>query len=520
MFTLIGLGVARRVRLQRRRGARAPAFPAAFRGDDGAVPRLLRSGRGHRHADPARPGARAARAAARRARAIAKLLGLAPKTARRVARRRQRRRTCRSSTCRSAIGFACGPARRCRSTASCVEGTSTVDESMVTGEPMPVEKRAGRSRHRRDRSTAPARFVMRAEHVGAETLLARIVAHGRRGAAQPRADPATGGRRCPATSCRRSSSIAVVTFVVWALVGPEPRLAHALVNAVAVLIIACPCALGLATPMSIMVGDRARRAHRACSFRNAEAIELLRNGRHAGRRQDRHADRRQAAAGERQPRREDSTKRRVLRAGGERSNGAASIRWRRRSSRARRSAASRSPVAEDFASVTGQGRARRSSTAGTSRSATRRCWPSVGIDVGDLLAERRGAARRGQTVMFVAIDGRLAGLLGVADPIKPTTPEAIRALHAEGIRIVMLTGDSRATAQAVARQARDRRGHRRRAARRRSWRRGQASCRRQGASSRWPATASTTRRRWRRRTSASRWAPAPTSRWRARASRW
>ena len=174
---------------------------------------------------------------------------------------------------RSATGCACGRANACRSTASSLEGASSVDESMVTGEPMPVRKQAGDAVVG-GTINGTGRLVMRAERVGADTLLARIVAlvaeaQRSRAPIQRLADRVS-GYFVPAVV-----GTAVITFAIWALVGPEPRLAHALVNAVAVLIIACPCALGLATPMSIMVAT-GRGATMGVLFRNAEAIERLR----------------------------------------------------------------------------------------------------------------------------------------------------------------------------------------------------------------------------------------------------
>ena len=182
-------------------------------------------------------------------------------------------RTSRSSTCTSAIACACGPARRSRSTASCARAAATVDESMVTGEPIPVEKSAGERGDRRHGERHRQLRHARPQRVGSDTLLAQIVrlvgeAQRSRAPIQRLAD-VVAGWFVPAVI-----AVAVVTFAVWAAIGPEPRLAHALVNAVAVLIIACPCALGLATPMSIMVGT-GRGAELGVLVRNAEALEVL-----------------------------------------------------------------------------------------------------------------------------------------------------------------------------------------------------------------------------------------------------
>ena len=239
--------------------------------------------------------------------------------------------------------------------------------------------------------------------------------------------------------------MAAMTFVVWAVVGPPPRLAHAVVNAVAVLIIACPCALGLATPLSIMVAT-GKGATMGVLFRNAEAIELLRKV-------DTLVVDKTGTLTEGKPRlftvlpigysetvllhgRQCRARQRASACGGHRQWCAGA--WRSPGS------------ATDFRSVTGKGVVGtvegRTVALATGRSWTTSAWMSA------RLAEKAEACGAGQTVMFVAIDGAIAGLIGVADPIKASTPEAIRALNDEGIRIVMVTGDSKTTAQAVARK--------------------------------------------------------------------
>ncbi len=327
-----------------------------------------------------------------------------------------------------------------------LEGTSSVDESMVTGEPIPVEKHAG-DRVIGSTVNGTGSLLIRADKVGAETLLARIVtmvadAQRSRAPIQKLAD-VVAGYFVPVVILT-----AIATFVIWALVGPEPRMAHALINAVAVLIIACPCALGLATPMSIMVAT-GKGATMGILFKNAEAIEVMRKVNTL-------VVDKTGTLTEGKPklvsieRAEDIDESELLRLaaslerGSEHPLAAAIV----------KGATERGvePAAvEDFASVTGKGV--RGRVAGRDVAlGNRALMDDIGVDPG-ALAERAEELRGdGQTVMFVAVDGKPAGILGVADPIKESTPEAIRALHAEGMRIVMLTGDSETTAQAVARK--------------------------------------------------------------------
>jgi len=327
-----------------------------------------------------------------------------------------------------------------------LDGSSSVDESMVTGEPIPVEKRPG------DRVVGATMndtgsLVIRAEKVGADTLLARIVAmvaeaQRSRAPIQKLADTVS-AYFVPAVI-----AIAIATFVVWALVGPEPRMAHALVNAVAVLIIACPCALGLATPLSIMVAT-GKGATVGILFRNAEAIEVMRNV-------DTLVVDKTGTLTEGKPRLVSIiaipgfTDQEILRVaaglevGSEHPLATAIV--------AGADARGAAPgAARDFTSVTGKG-VRGSVDGRNAALGNRALMDQIGIDVGASAARAEALRAEGQTIMFVAFDGRLAGLIGVADPIKESTPEAIDALHREGIRIVMLTGDSRTTADAVARK--------------------------------------------------------------------
>ena len=288
---------------------------------------------------------------------------------------------------------------------------------------------------------------MRAERVGAETLLAQIVhmvseAQRSRAPIQKLAD-VVAGYFVPAVV-----AASVLTFIVWALAGPEPRLAHALVNAVAVLIIACPCALGLATPMSIMVAT-GKGATVGVLFKNAEAIEIMRKV-------DTLVVDKTGTLTEGKPKlvsvapvdgRDERTVLGVaasLERGSEHPLAAAIV----------AGAAERKielAKAEDFASLTGKGVTGRVG-GGTVALGNRALLDELHLDPGPLATPAEALRADGQTVMFVAMDGRLVGLLGVADPIKASTPAAIRSLHEDGIRLVMLTGDSRTTAEAVGRR--------------------------------------------------------------------
>ena len=325
-----------------------------------------------------------------------------------------------------------------------LEGSSTVDESMVTGEPIPIEKRAGDSVIGAT-VNGTGTLVMEAQKVGSETLLSRIVtmvaeAQRSRAPIQRLADKVAG------VFVPVVIAIALLTFVIWALLGPEPRMAHAIVSAVAVLIIACPCALGLATPMSIMVAT-GKGAGVGVLFKNAEAIEELR-------RVDTLVVDKTGTLTEGKPSltslepTEGISEGRLLTL-------AASLERVSEHPLAEaivRAATERElPLGEvsAFDSITGQGV--RGTVDGTEVAlGNRRLMDELGIELGALPERAESLRSEGQTVMFIALDGRSAGLLGVADPIKESTPEAIRALHDEGLRITMLTGDSRTTAEAVA----------------------------------------------------------------------
>jgi Cu+-exporting ATPase len=327
-----------------------------------------------------------------------------------------------------------------------LEGASAVDESMVTGESLPVEKGPG------DKVTGgtvngTGSLVMRAERVGKDTLLARIVQ--RVGEAQrTRAPIQRLADRVAAVFVPVVIAVAVVTAVVWGVWGPEPRLAHALVNAVAVLIIACPCALGLATPMSVMVGT-GRGAQAGVLIRDAAALERLEAV-------DTLVVDKTGTLTEGKPRLVsvvpapgfDEARLLKLAASLERGSehplAAAIVEG------AKERGVSLSQV-EDFRSHTGQGVTGRvdGETVALGNAAL---MVARGVDAGEMGARAETLRAEGQTVVLVSVDGRLAGLLGVADPVKASTPEALELLREEGLRVVMLTGDSRTTAEAVARR--------------------------------------------------------------------
>jgi Cu+-exporting ATPase len=342
-----------------------------------------------------------------------------------------------------------------------VEGDSSVDESMVTGEPIPVEKTAG-THVIGATVNGTGGLLMRAEKVGADTLLAQIVqmvaeAQRSRAPIQKLVD-IVAGYFVPAVVL-----VAIVTFVVWGGLGPEPRLAHAVINAVAVLIIACPCALGLATPMSIMVGT-GRGATMGVLFKNAEALEVMRKVDtlvvdKTGTLTEGHPELvsvsaangfaedeivRLAAAIEKSS--EHPLAAAIVRAAQGRAN-AAGDRMSGAAGAESRGLALAS--AEDFQSVTGKGVTGKVDGRAVALGNIS-LLEDAGIDAGELAGLADAQRAEGQTVMFLAVDGRAAGIIGVADPIKATTAEAIRFLHEEGIQIVMLTGDSRKTAEAVA----------------------------------------------------------------------
>ncbi len=377
--------------------------------------------------------------------AIRALLGLSPKTALRVF---DDGHEAEISISDIQVGdlFRVRPGERVPIDGSVVVGRSAVDESMVTGESMPVQKTVGSSVVG-GTINGTGSFVMQAEHIGADTLLAQIVrmvsdAQRTRAPIQRLADTVS-SYFVPAVIIA-----SVLTFIVWAIAGPQPRYAHALINAVAVLIIACPCALGLATPMSIMVG-LGRGAQEGILIRSAEALEILEKV-------DTLVVDKTGTLTEGKPRitailpSDGFTEAEVagtaasLEQASEHPLATAILTW------AREKSLSFVPVA-DFHSTTGNG------VTGTLNGTC------VGIGNAGLMRELGLAPEaieqhadelrnEGQTVMFVAVGNSIAGLIAVADPIKPSTPETIQQLQQSGIRVVMATGDSNTTAAAIAKQ--------------------------------------------------------------------
>jgi Cu+-exporting ATPase len=325
-----------------------------------------------------------------------------------------------------------------------LEGTSTVDESMITGESMPVTKEPG-SRVIGATVNATGSFVMRAEHVGSETLLARIVqmvsqAQRSRAPIQRLAD------RVAAWFVPAVIGIAVLTFIVWAFLGPEPRLAHALVNAVAVLIIACPCVLGLATPMAIMVGT-GRGARAGVLIKNAEALEILEKV-------DTLVFDKTGTLTEGKPTAESV----VAASGGNETELVRLAASLEQGSEHPLGSAIVAAAKENNIPMAGVSEFQSQPGLGISGKVDGRMvavgnekfFQQKSISFDALMQTAGNLRHNGQTVVFVALDGRVAGLIGIADPIKPSTAKALRDLKAAGLRIVMLTGDSRGTAEAVA----------------------------------------------------------------------
>jgi Cu+-exporting ATPase len=385
------------------------------------------------------------RARSRTGAAIRALLGLAPASARRLADDGSEEDV-PLDTVAPGDRLRVRPGEKVPVDGVVAEGSSAVDESMLTGEPVPVVKQSG-DRVVGGTVNGTGTLVMTAERVGSETLLARIVqmvadAQRSRAPIQKLADTVA-GYFVPTVI-----GVAVATFAGWAFFGPEPRMAYALINAVAVLIIACPCALGLATPMSIMVAA-GRGASLGVLFKNAEAIEVLRTV-------DTLVVDKTGTLTEGRPRLvatrplgdlDESGLLRLaasLERGSEHPLAAAIV----------HAAAERQvelASSTDFESVTGKGvRGRidgRDVVLGN-----RALLEGAGIETGALAAVGAGMSEGGRTIMFLAVDGKPAGLLAVADPIKASTPEAIASLRREGIRIVMATGDSRSTGESVGRR--------------------------------------------------------------------
>ena len=444
MFTLIGLGIGVAYFYSVIAAVFPKIFPASFRGESGQVAvyfeaaavitTLVLLGQ-----------VLELRARSQTSAAIKALLGLAPKTARLV-RENGAEIDVPLDQVKPGDRLRVRPGEKIPVDGVVLEGASSVDESMITGEAMPVEKQKG-ARVTGATVNGTGTLILRADRVGSETLLAQIVrmvseAQRSRAPIQKLAD-VVAGYFVPVVV-----GVAAITFIIWGLWGPSPRMAHALINAVAVLIIACPCALGLATPMSIMVAS-GKGATLGVLFRNAEAIELMRKV-------DTLVVDKTGTLTEGKPKlvsiepADGFDADRLLRLaaslerGSEHPLAAAIVKGAEERNISFASA-------EGFESLTGRG-VRGNVDNVLVALGNQKLLEELRVDAGKLAQKAETMRADGQTLMFVVAESRVAGLLGVADPIKQTTPEAIRQLHADGIRVVMLTGDSRTTAQAVARR--------------------------------------------------------------------
>jgi Cu+-exporting ATPase len=444
MFTLIALGTGTAWLTSAAATLVPGLFPAAFRGHDGEV-MLYFEGAAVITTLVLVGQVLELRARGATGRALRALLGLAPRTARRVGEDGTEADVPLEQV-RVGDLLRVRPGEKVPVDGTVTEGESHVDESMVSGESMPVAKRPG-GRVVGGTVNGGGTFVMRAERVGSQTLLAQIVrlvseAQRSRAPVQRLADRVSGW------FVPLVVTIAVATFAGWALLGPEPRLAYALVNAVAVLIIACPCALGLATPMSIMVAV-GRGAGTGVLVRDAQALERLAQvdalvvdktgtltlGKPrlvtavpAGDLSDAELVR-LAASVERGS--EHPIAGAIVAGAVERGLALAQV--------------------AEFRSVTGKGVVGRVDGRVVAIG-NRAQLEALGVASEGVAADAERLRRDGQTVVLVAVDGRVAGLLGVADPVKESTQEALAALRADGIRVIMATGDNRLTAEAVAKR--------------------------------------------------------------------
>ena len=444
MFTLIAIGVGSAYVYSVAATLFPDAFPPSFRGHGGEVgvyfdaaaviTTLVLLGQ-----------VLELRARSKTSKAIKALLGLSPKTARLV---RDDGTEADVPLERVQVGdrLRVRPGEKLPVDGVVLEGASSVDESMISGEPIPVEKSTG-ARVTGGTVNGTGSLIMRAERVGSDTLLAQIVrmvaqAQRSRAPIQKLADTVA-GYFVPAVVL-----VAVITFVVWAVVGPKPAMAYALLNAVAVLIIACPCALGLATPMSIMVGT-GRGAIAGVLIKNAEALEVLEKV-------DTLVVDKTGTLTEGKPHLETvvpiSGKREdeilylaaSLERGSEHPLAAAIVHGAQKRG-------VKLSGAQGFRSLVGKGVV--GSVDGKQVAlGNGRLLEELAIAANGIASRSEELRKEGQTVMFVVVDGSVAGLIGVADPVKRSTPEAIRLLHEDGVRIVMLTGDNRTTAEAVAKK--------------------------------------------------------------------
>jgi len=385
-----------------------------------------------------------ARAKGRTSEAIKRLLHLQPPTAR--VRRDGTVQEIQAADLRPGDLVEVRPGERIPTDGEVTEGGSFVDESMITGEPVPVEKGPG-ARVTGGTVNRTGAFAFRATAVGGDTVLSQIVrlveqAQGSKLPIQGLVD------RVTLWFVPAVMGAAALTFLVWLLLGPDPALSFALVNAVAVLIIACPCAMGLATPTSIMVGT-GRGAELGVLFRNGEALQALRDARAVALDKTGTLTEGKPALTDFEPAPgfdESTVLARVA---------AVEARSEHPIARAISEAAQTRglvlPEATGFASVTGMGA--RAEVAGTRvEVGADRYMASLGLDVTPFAATARRLGDEGKTPLYAALDGRLAAILAVADPIKPATPAAIAALHDLGLRVAMVTGDNRRTAEAIARQ--------------------------------------------------------------------
>ncbi|HET8609194.1 MAG TPA: copper-translocating P-type ATPase [Burkholderiales bacterium] len=385
------------------------------------------------------------RARSRTSGAIKALLGLAPTTARRIDENGNEKDVALD---RVHVGdrLRVRPGEKVPVDGSVLEGSSVIDESMVTGEPLPVTKSAG------DPVTAgtvnqTGAFVMKAEKVGADTLLARITDLVAR-ASRSRAPIQRLADTVSSWFVPGVVLVAIVTLIVWLLIGPEPVFVHGLVAAVSVLIIACPCALGLATPIAVMVGV-GRGASEGVLIKDAEALEVME-------RVDTLVVDKTGTLTEGRPRLRTVrtsagfVERELLRLVASIENASEHPLAAAIVAGAGEHGINPDAVAE-FESITGKGV--RGMVAGrVVLAGNRRLMQDNGIAADDLAQTADALRSEGETVMLVAVDGKPAGLVSVTDPIKASTPEAMRILKQEGLRIVMLTGDNRATAEAIGRE--------------------------------------------------------------------